>query len=235
MHPSQKDFAYTFDELNISVELVEEAMGYERGQSPDPIPEMIASAIDQCADLCNIKGSLLVSDSFALDPSGVIETLGVKFLVGRKIGAQLKHAEGGAFYICTAGAGIGERSKDLMACGDLVEGYILDVIGSLTVESAIDKIQGVFELEMIDAGKRIASRYSPGYCGWALKEQKQFFELFPENHCGIKLSESCLMDPIKSVSGIIGFGANIRNTVYECQMCELDTCVYRTIRLARRK
>ena len=81
----------------------------------------------------------------------------------------------------------------------------------------------------------MANRYSPGYCGWALSEQKRFFALFPENHCGIKLSDSCLMDPIKSVSGVIGFGRNVKKTAYECQMCELTTCIYRKIRLARAK
>jgi len=59
--------------------------------------------------------------------------------------------------------------------------------------------------------------------------------LFPENHCGIKLSDSCLMDPIKSVSGVIGFGRNVKKTAYECQMCELETCIYRKIRLAKAK
>jgi hypothetical protein len=235
MLPSLKNFAYSFDELDIHVAQVEEAMGYGKGQLPEPFPEMICTALGLSSDLCNIQGSLMIPDNFSLDSSGVIETGGVTFFVGKKIAAQLKHAEGGALFICTAGAGIGEKSKDLIAGGELIEGYILDVIGSVTVEAAIDKIQESFQLEMTDAGKKIANRYSPGSCGWALIEQKQFFRLFPENHCGIRLSDSCLMDPIKSVSGIIGFGTNIRKTVFECQMCELETCVYRVLRLTRGK
>ena len=230
-----KDFTYSFNELEISVALVEEAMGYGKGQSPEPFPEMIASAIEQSADLCNIKGSLLISDRFSLDHSETITIEGIPFLVGKKIVRQLKNAEGGALYICTAGAGLGERSKELLAVGDLVEGYILDVIGSLTVEAATDKIQESFEYELTNYGKKNTNRYSPGSCGWALKDQKPFFGLFPYNHCGILLSDSCLMDPIKSVSGIIGFGTNIRKTAYECHLCELDTCIYRAIRLARGK
>lgn len=235
MQPELKNYTYTFNELDISVGLIEEAMGYGLGQSPEPFFDMIAIALEQCDDLCNIKGSLLISDKFSSDKSGIIIFEGVTFNVGKKIARQLINTEGGALFIGTAGAGIGEKSKELMAAGDLIEGYILDVIGSVTVEAAIDKIQNSFEYELTNCGKKITNRYSPGYCGWALREQKQFFAMFPENHCGIKLSDSCLMDPIKSVSGVIGFGANVKKTAYECQMCELETCIYRKIRLAKGK
>jgi len=230
-----KNISYLFDELDLSLELIEEAMGYEKGQSPEPFPDMISFALSQSAGLTDIRGSLLVSDHFSLDRSGYIEIESVTFGVGKKIARQLKNAEGGALFICTAGAGIGEKSKELMSAGNLMEGYILDVIGSLTVEAAIDKIQGSFENELLKAGKKIANRYSPGYCGWTLTEQKLFFDLFPNNYCGITLTKSCLMEPVKSVSGIIGFGESVRKTAYECDLCELKTCTYRKIRLAKLK
>ncbi|HZK93441.1 MAG TPA: vitamin B12 dependent-methionine synthase activation domain-containing protein [Prolixibacteraceae bacterium] len=233
MQQELKNFAYSFNELDIEVEHVEEAMGYGRGQSPEPFPDMIAFALGQCNQLCDIQGSLMVLENFSTDKMGSFVAEGITFYVGKKIAQQLKNADGGALFICTAGAGISEKSKELMATGDLIEGYILDVIGSITVEAAIDKIQDGFENELINLGYKMANRYSPGYCGWALSEQKRFFALFPENRCGIKLSESCLMDPIKSVSGVIGFGRNVKKTAYECQMCELETCIYRKIRLAK--
>jgi len=235
MQPELKNYAFSFNELDITVGLIEEAIGYGSGQSPEPFPDMINYALEQCDDLCNIKGSLLVSGNFSTDKTGIIIFEGVTFNVGKKIARQLKNTEGAALFIGTAGAGIGEKSKALMADGDLIEGYILDVIGSVTVEAAIDKIQDSFEYELTNCGKKITNRYSPGYCGWALNEQERFFTLFPDNHCGIKLSDSCLMDPIKSVSGVIGFGANVKKTAYECQMCELETCIYRKIRLAKGK
>jgi len=235
MQQELKNFAFSFKELEIKIVHIEEAMGYVRGQSPEPFPDMIAIALDQCHHLCDIQGSLMVSENFSVDKAGSLIAGGITFNVGKKIARQLRNADGGALFICTAGAGIGERSKELMAAGDLLEGYILDVIGSVTVEAAIDKIQERFESELEARGYKMANRYSPGYCGWALSEQQRFFALFPVNHCGIKLSDSCLMDPIKSVSGIIGFGTNVKKTAYECQMCELTTCIYRKIRLAKAK
>ena len=46
-----------------------------------------------------------------------------------------------ALFLCTAGAGIGEWSKQLMAEGDLLKGYVVDVVGSVIVEAAMDRIQ----------------------------------------------------------------------------------------------
>ena len=233
MHIQTKNFDFSFNELEITVEQVEEAMGYPRGESPEPFPDMISTALLQSADLIHIKGSLIISDDFITDQAGTIIVEGVTFQVGKKIVRQLRNAESGALFICTAGVGIGDKSKDLIASGDLLEGYILDVIGSLTVEAAMDKIQNSLEIELKRTGKKITNSYSPGTCGWALHEQKQFFELFPDNYCGITLSDSYLMEPTKSVSGVIGFGINLRKSAFECEICELKSCSFRTKRLAK--
>ncbi|MEI6142385.1 MAG: vitamin B12 dependent-methionine synthase activation domain-containing protein [Mariniphaga sp.] len=230
-----KNFRYSLNELNINVGMVEEAMGYFDSSSPEPFPEMIALALEQSEALCDIKGSLLFSSDFSCDKEGHFNFEGITFNAGTKIIKQLDTAEGAILFICTAGSGIGERSKNLMSNGDFMEGYILDVIGSVMVEAAIDKIQDSVENEMIGIGLKLTNRYSPGYCGWSLAEQKQLFDLFPNNFCGIRLSDSFLMDPVKSVSGIMGFGPNIKNGIYECQLCELVTCFYRKIRIDKHK
>ena len=235
MQKELKDFAFSFTDLDISVAIVEEAMGYGIGQTPDPFPEMIATALEQSVLLCDIKGSLLIFDRVTVDKSGSFIVHGVTFQTGKKIASQLREAEGCALFMCTAGPGIGKRSSELMATHDFIEGYIYDVIGSVTVEAAIDRIQDGFESERLVKGMNISNRYSPGYCGWSLNEQKQFFTLFPDQHCGIKLSESCLMDPVKSISGVIGFGSKVKKTDYECQMCELESCLYRKIRTTKMK
>lgn len=235
MFTELKNFSYVFSELKINVRMVEEAMGYFETQSPEPFPEMIAFALGLCEELCEIRGSLLVSSDFTCDKKGYLTIEGTTFNTGIKIMKQLETSGGAVLFICTAGSGIGEKSNELMSRGDFMEGYILDVIGSVTVEAAIDKILNALGIEMIGLGYNLTNRYSPGYCGWALQEQKQLFDLFPNNFCGIQLSESYLMNPVKSVSGIMGFGKDVKNGIYECQLCELVTCFYRKIRIDKHK
>jgi len=236
MHYQIRDFAFSFEELHIIPGQVEEVMGYLPGQSPEPFPEMIRSALSKGPNLCNIKGSIAISRNFTADEkTGILTFEDSSFIANKKIVSQLSTSEGAIIFICTAGSGIGEMSKEIMATGDFMEGYILDLLGSVTVEAAIEKIQDILISELEVKGLKLTNRYSPGYCGWVLTEQKKLFSIFPEGHCGIKLSDSCLMEPVKSVSGIIGFGADVKKHFHECQLCELESCIYRTLRMKKQK
>jgi len=101
------------------------------------------------------------------------------------------------------------------------------MIGSEVVEAAADKMHEMLCEEMQEIGLKISNRYSPGYCGWDVSEQKKLFQFFPEKYCGIQLLESCLMTPIKSISGIIGIGPYIHFRGYNCGQCEMENCIYR--------
>lgn len=46
-------------------------------------------------------------------------------------------------------------------------------------------------------------RYSPGYCGWHISGQKALFAALRPEEIGISLRESFLMEPLKSISGVI--------------------------------
>ena len=80
---------------------------------------------------------------------------------------------------------------------------------------------------MAKEGLNITNRYSPGYCGWDVSEQQKLFFLLPENCCGIRLTDSSLMLPIKSVSGVIGVGKTVRKTAYKCAVCDKEDCYLR--------
>jgi hypothetical protein len=118
---------------------------------------------------------------------------------------------------------------------DFLKGYIYDIIGSEIVEAAADLMQSDMEKNLIKSDLKITNRYSPGYCGWNVAEQHKLFHLIPENYCGIRLTDSALMDPVKSISGFIGIGKEVKNNPYTCRMCSHDDCVYRRIREERMK
>jgi hypothetical protein len=45
--------------------------------------------------------------------------------------------------------------------------------------------------------------YSPGYCGWNVTGQRALFAHLDPHELGITLNESCLMHPVKLVSGVL--------------------------------
>jgi len=97
----------------------------------------------------------------------------------------------------------------------------------VVVEEAMDRIQADLQQRMSESGLKTTNRYSPGYCDWDLAEQEKLFDVFPENYLDIRLSSSSLMHPIKSVSGLIGIGTDVRYNEYTCNLCDEKNCIYR--------
>lgn len=157
-------------------------------------------------------------------------TLGGKSIhLDRKVCGYMHGATLAALFLCTAGPVFTTQYREYSKKGDYLEAYITDSIGSLTVEKAMDKIEESLSDDMIAHGLHTSNRYSPGYCNWPLAEQKTLFCLIGEQPTGIELSDSCLMYPTKSVSGIIGIGPKMRKLAYGCPICHNKNCIYRRI------
>lgn len=224
-------FHFDFKDLKISSSRIESILGYKEGDDRELVSDLIEEILTKSQEISNINVEFRVFDDvhFENDTKSV-EINKVRFEVKKIVFTQLKKSDSVALFLCTAGAEIGIRSRKAMQEKDLLKGYVYDVIGSEIVEAAADLMQAELEKSMLDSGKKITNRYSPGYCGWDVAEQHKLFQLIPDNHCGIKLTPSALMDPVKSVSGIIGIGKNVKYNPYTCRMCELKDCVYRRAR-----
>ncbi len=203
-------------------------MGYQSGTAPEPVTILINEITEELLPLGGIKAEYIIFPGIGLNrEEKSLQIEGVTFNIKPIIYRQMKEADEAALFICTAGPVIGEMSRNSMKGGDLLKGYVYDVIGSEVVEAAADLMQEELRKSMSPAGKGITNRFSPGYCGWDVAEQHQLFSFFKDNFCGITLTESALMNPVKSVSGVIGIGRNVRFTPYQCKLCDDKNCIYR--------
>jgi hypothetical protein len=107
---------------------------------------------------------------------------------------------------------------------------VYDILGSITVEKATDNIQEFLAADCKASELGISDRFSPGYCEWSVSEQQMLFDLMPKRFCGVTLSESSLMSPIKSVSGIIAIGKGFNPKGYQCNWCNDKNCIYGKIK-----
>ena len=223
-----KRIAYSLSELDITTAMIENFIGYGEGEAPGPVADLIAGVLAEVRDLCEPRAEYLIYEGLEKrKEKGEVRVGPIVFRTGNIILSQLNRAEGAAVFLCTAGRFIGELSRKHMTSGDTLKGYVYDVAGSVIVEAAADRMHSVLELEMSEMGTGVTNRFSPGYCGWDVMEQQKLFSLIPDNYCGITLNDSSLMEPVKSVSGIIGTGPGARNLPYSCGRCENRHCVYR--------
>ncbi len=222
-------YRFTLEELNIEVEPIYKLMGFDPDDVHEPFPEMIQNELAILAPYCNIQGGYVLVEPVELQDKTIIIN-GVTFEVGKKVTRYLKNSQRMALFTCTAGEGISARSKQFMDNGDMLEGYITDVIGSVIVETAMDRIHNYIKNEYSLMGENTTNRYSPGYCNWSVGEQFKLFSFLPDNFCNVSLSESALMHPIKSVSGFIGLGTDVKFIEYLCDNCNSTNCIYRNLK-----
>ena len=104
---------------------------------------------------------------------------------------------------------------------DMIVAYCLDIIRQAALNAAITHLQehltGKFALGQ-------TSQMNPGSLeDWPITEQFKLFELLGnvEELAGVRLTDSCLMIPPKSLSGII-FPTEVR--FESCQLCQRPNC-----------
>lgn len=224
-------FNIDFDELKLTVSQIESVIGFNEGDDREFVNGMIEEILNESAKIADIKAEYRIFNSvdFISDNKSVTIDSTV-FDIKKIVFGQIKKSESVALFLCTAGSEIGIRSRQAMKERDMLRGYIFDVIGSEVVETAADLMQAALEKSAIASGTKITNRYSPGYCGWDVAEQHKLFQLMPDNYCGIRLTDSALMDPEKSVSGIIGIGRNVKSNPYTCRICDMKDCIYRKLK-----
>jgi len=127
-------------------------------------------------------------------------------------------------YVVSIGPGL---EKAISERNNPLEKYYLDVIGNIALtavrEQLHDYLCSKFALKKI-------SFMSPGSLpDWPLEAQSQLFQLLPEVEAalGVHLTESLLMVPIKSVSGIY-FQTEV--SFFNCQLCQRGKCPGRKAR-----
>jgi hypothetical protein len=226
-----KSLDIDFKDLVIKPSEIEAVLGYKEGEDRELVSGYIHEILNECQDICSIKAEYKVFGNIQFDnETKSLRIEDIPFNVKKIVFTQLKKSDLVALFLCTAGPEIGIRSRKMMQERDFLKGYIYDVIGSEIVEAAADIMQADLEKNILDSGKKITNRYSPGYCGWDVAEQHKLFQLIPDNYCNIHLTPSALMDPVKSISGIIGIGENVRKNTYTCSICDMEECLYRRVR-----
>lgn len=192
--------------------------------------QLTLSLSEKCLEIADPMGSYISMEALTEPDRDWISTAEGRFQTGRTIKKMMTGAEHYIFFIATAGPEPEELARKLMAEGQYLEGYIVDLIASALADGAAQVLHDQVKQEAASRALKITNRYSPGYCDWDVSEQQKLFALFPENCCDIALSESSLMSPIKSVSGIIGSGPKVSYRDYTCEICSMVDCHFRRTR-----
>lgn len=113
-----------------------------------------------------------------------------------------------SFQVCgaavTLGSALEKKRDDFLSQKETFNALILDAAGSVAAEEAAEVLYGQIKEKQKTKGFSITRRYSAGYGDWKLDGQKDFLIWLGADLIGIKLNESYLMNPEKSVSFLLG-------------------------------
>lgn len=218
--------SYTIDEITPAKSEVFTSMGIEESV---PVPEDVRFLYEETMKIFNdlVKPIGLIKqidkDSFEelLKGEGQNES---KFPL-QDIVAKASHL---ALFVFTLGEQLSHEIQQLLRNKDYPTGYMLDIIASRSAELAT-VIQEKRFIENINfASNQKALLYSPGYCGWHITAQQKIFAYLKPEEINVKLNESSLMSPVKSVTGIMIAGEreihNFKNNFSFCRSCKTFSC-----------
>ena len=200
-------FEIPISEIKISRGIVKESMGYNQNEPNDLIDDLIDKYLDEAQEYIIPSGGfrIFAPEAFVLKDDN-FEIDGNNFNAGKIISGQLKKSKSIAIFAVSAGSGIDSLVKKLNEADDPLSAFIVNTIGSEAAEQIADAVETILGKILLYKGLKHTNRFSPGYCDWSVGEQHLLFSLLPDGFAGIKLTESALMTPIKSISGIIGIG-----------------------------
>ncbi|NQT96768.1 MAG: hypothetical protein HQ562_03410 [Candidatus Marinimicrobia bacterium] len=184
-------------------------------------------------------------DSFSAtaNPVAIMEELSVVDFAGIYHGegqndseASLKdifpRADRMALFALTIGLEISNTIENLLSGNDIALGYTLDTVASLAADNAAGLLGNLFSDRLLYDSKMNGDNwvlgYSPGYCGWHISGQKKLFQHLKPYLIGISLNDSYLMQPLKSVTGVLIAGNKeihrFKPNFTFCRACRTKSC-----------
>lgn len=215
----------SIDDIAFNQDHLLKSLGISESAADAYLLQTVSEISAYCLEISRPCASLSVSSDVHFDKeTGKMILEGFTFSINKMIMSALSESTEMALFIGTCGSEVERFSRKMMDEGNLLEGFIADLTGSQIAEGVAEFIHRQLRVERND---HVSNRYSPGYCKWHVSDQHSLFEIMKGNNCNVSLNASALMNPIKSVSGIIGLGNHVHFRNYTCSVCEEAHCLYR--------
>jgi Vitamin B12 dependent methionine synthase, activation domain len=156
------------------------------------------------------------------------------------VGQVYPRADGLALFVATLGEALPARIRQLFDEDALAEGWMLDAVASAGADLLADRLAERYRQKLVGRGLGHARvlPYSPGYCGWPTRGQRPLFDALRPEEIGVTLNDSCLMSPIKTVSGVLvagpGHAHKFRPDFPFCDDCRTHECGRRMASVLRK-
>lgn len=221
---SSKNMPIEIDKKRICSEI-----GYDNGgQPPARVLSLVEEYVENAGELIDPSYTYVIEDVKVVHGSRVL--IGKNVVFNSDIVARLlKRCKKVAISVVTIGSYLEGTARRLAKDGHLLQASVLDAIGSQAVHKVAEHVQNEIQAWSRPRGLVVSRRFSPGYCDWDIGQQLMVFRAVGRDTTGVHLTDTCLMIPSKSISGIVGIGS-AESGIAEynpCGICDKDDCAGR--------
>jgi len=197
-------------------------LGYESEQCPrSEVVSLVNSQICQAYELIKPAAYYTIKPITSVG-NPTISVDGLLF-TSCKLAWMFSGCSQAAIFVVTIGAALEKEVAQLTKEGLILKASVLDAAGSVAVEKVAAWLESMIRSLAAANGDKVSCRYSPGYCDWDITQQKELFRGLDGKPAEVNLTDTCLMVPRKSISGIIGMGKSC-NTFSACRFCNRKSC-----------
>ena len=147
---------------------------------------------------------------------GKIEIDSIEFR-SRVLAKNLERIERVFPYVLTIGDSLENTAR---SSESMTRRLVLETVGDLALGSGLEHVQRHISEQY---GLETTSNMGPGQLDWPIEQQRELFSLLGhvKDTIGVTLTESLMMVPRKSISGII---FPTEETFISCQLCQRNKC-----------
>lgn len=136
--------------------------------------------------------------------------------------------------VLTLGSAIDQLLGELFNSDDLLLALAVDASAAAVIATAGHNLREGRAAALKQVGLQTGAYYSPGCQALPLTAQKALFAILQPEQIGMKLAESCLMSPAKSVTNVAPVAAALPEWMLQldpCRLCNMGaTCTYKAAR-----
>lgn len=200
--------ARIFDRIRIEIpeRAILRRLGFRRNAT-EASPErqaQVLGLIQAAAELIELKGSSLTLELAANDGRSVTLADGMVF-TGSGLSGLLAGSDQALLIGATAGAAVMQAIAAATAAGDMLTTVVYDATASEMTDNALNWLMDYHSRTLSRQGRRLTDRrYSAGYGDFSLENQREFHRLLELSRIGVSITETCILNPEKSVTAICG-------------------------------
>ena len=175
---------------------------------PEAQKNLIGKYIAEGIALCRPVGCWLRLNIVERSADAVMLENGYTFN-SANLAELLKSSQAVLLTASTVGGAIVEAATAASNAGEGVRALVYDAVGSEMADEAIGWIHGYVGQQLKRGGGKLTRRrFSPGYRDLGLENQKIIYDILALEKLGIRLNESLIMIPEKSVTAVSGIELN---------------------------